>query len=101
MRAKANFKRGEEYFYLHRATLACVRLAGGIVTGERFTLYLKRPKPASAFHRCTLTVIRTKAEAKALNKKYAKLRAKRRAENLKELAIAANKPQGAATEGGL
>lgn len=81
MRAKANFKRGKRYFYVHRATMACVFLAGGALMGEKKAIpaYLKSPEPRSEFHRVDLVVIRTKAEAASLNRKYAKLRAKHRA----------------------
>lgn len=82
MRVKANYKRGACYYYAHRATMACAFIGGAALIGERkaIPMYLKRPEPASEYHRIAITVIRTKAEAKALNRKYAKLRAKRRAE---------------------
>jgi hypothetical protein len=87
MKTKANFKRGETYYYAPKATLACAFLCGGaILGGKPIPLYLKSPEPRSGFHRVALTVIRTKAEAKALNRKYAKLRAKRRAEAKSEAA---------------
>lgn len=86
MNIKANYVRGGCYYYAHRATMACVFLGGSLLLGERkaIPLYLKCPKPRSEFHRVAITVVRTKAEAKALNAKYAKLRAKRRAEAMAE-----------------
>lgn len=85
MKVTANFKRGQSYYYAPKATLACAFLCGGVIlNGKPIPLYLKSPAPRSEYHRVTLTVIRTKAEAKALNRKYAKLRAKRRAEALAE-----------------
>lgn len=80
MRAKANFKRGESYYYAPKATMAVAFLCGGLLLGEKkaIPLYIKCPEPRSEFHRVAITVIRTKAEARELNRKYAKLRAKRR-----------------------
>jgi hypothetical protein len=68
-----NYRRGTRYFYVHSASLACVHLG----LGESFRVYTKRPSPASEFHRVELNVVRTKAEARALERKWAKVRAQR------------------------
>lgn len=81
---KSNYKRGTQYFYIHKASLACAFLGGGVLCGPTLNLYLKRPdRPkfeGDEFHRVEINVIHTKAEAKALNRKWAKIRAQRRAE---------------------
>jgi 23S rRNA maturation mini-RNase III len=84
MNVKPNFRRGKQYYYIHRATLACAFLGGAVLLGEKKAIpcYLKSPQPRSKFHRVEIVIVRTKAEAKALNRKYAKLRARRLAEGL-------------------
>jgi hypothetical protein len=80
---KPNFKRGTQYFFVHKATLACAYLGGGLLLGDRkaVQLYLKPQGPRAEWHRVEINVIRTKAEAKAVNRKWAGMRNQRRAES--------------------
>jgi hypothetical protein len=84
---KANYVRGVEYFWAPRATLACLRISRAqwmlcALESSFMPLYVDLPEGAKKqdYVRVMLTIIRTKAEVAALNRKYAKIRAARRKE---------------------
>lgn len=80
MTTRANFTRGTKYFYVHKATLACAMIGGDILLRKCIGLHTERPeKDGRDYHRVELIVIRTKAEAKALDSKMAAARAKQTA----------------------
>ena len=68
--------RGTHYYYAHKATLALSHLLGDAF-GKVMPLWSKCPELRDEYHRVEVVVVRTNAEAKALDRKYAKLRATR------------------------
>lgn len=78
MSIEANYRRGTRYYYAHKATLALSTLLGDAF-GRMMPLWSKCPEPRDEYHRVEVTVVRAKAEAKALDRKYAKLRSQRQA----------------------
>lgn len=82
MSIEANWQRGRTYFWVHKSSLACCFLGGNKAVANHLkmpVLGLRLEKPpcnADDYHRCEITVVRTKAEARALDRKRAALRAK-------------------------
>ncbi len=74
MKTIANFERGVGYLYVHKSTLACHFIAGAKLVGPVVPFHTKCPEPKDAFHRVSVQVIRTKKEAAAVDRKFAKLR---------------------------
>lgn len=73
---KANFKKGNRYYWTHKSALAMDFLLGNGVLGRKLVskfigLYTTRPKNHKDYHRVAIEIIRTEKEVTALEKKYA------------------------------
>lgn len=68
----ANFTRGDRHYYVSKSTLALVFIG---VEMQSVNCYLKRPKfQPKEYHRVRIEIVRTKAEAAAMNRKLARAR---------------------------